>query len=127
MIQEFDDGNRVLISSSSQETMDIFRDACSDVATSATTGEVRWFFIFQYARLSGFYSPPFDTLQVPEHRDGIHVLTDSFVRAADGWNLPVVPWTINERDDFERIIDDFDPDGINTDYPERLVTYLEQR
>lgn len=127
LIQEYGHEHRVLVSSFAQENMNRFRDACPDVATSATTGEARSFFILQYARLSGFYSPPFDSLQVPEHRGGFHVLTDSFVRAARGWNLPVIPWTINDVDDFERIIDDFDPDGINTNYPDRLVRYLEDQ
>ena len=125
LIREHRYEQRVLVSSFSQDNMSAFRDACPSVATSATTGEARQFYIFQFVRLSGLYSPPFDSLQVPEYRGGIHVLTSSFVGAARSWNLPVVPWTINEVEDFERIIDDFDPDGINTNYPQRLVDYLE--
>ena len=107
--------------------MDAFRDSCPAVATSATDGEAKRFYIFQLLRLSGFYSPPFDSLQVPEYRSGTHVLTGSFVGAAGRWNLPVVPWTINETEDFDRIIRDFDVDGINTNYPDRLVEYHEDR
>lgn len=127
LIEEHDYTQRVVVSSFSDENMSAFRDACPSVATSATTGEARRFYIFQFVRLSGFYSPPFDSLQVPEYRGGIHVLTSSFVGAARSWNLPVVPWTIDEVTDMDRIIADFDPDGINTNYPERLVEYLESR
>lgn len=118
--------DRVLVSSFAQETMDAFRAACPEVATSATDGEAKSFYILQLLRLNGFYDPPFDSLQVPEYRNGTHVLTSSFVAAAERWNLPVVPWTINETDDFDRIISDYDVDGINTNYPDRLVTFLEQ-
>jgi glycerophosphoryl diester phosphodiesterase len=124
-IQSFNYEDRVLVSSSGQENMDAFRESCPSVATSATTGEATRFYIFQFIRLSGLYSPPFDSLQVPEYQDGTHILTDSFVGAARSRNLPIIPWTINETEDFERIIDDFDVDGINTNYPDRLVDYLE--
>ncbi|NNE72979.1 MAG: glycerophosphodiester phosphodiesterase [Acidimicrobiales bacterium] len=126
LIQEYGYEGRVLLSSSGQENMDAFRDSCPSVATSATDGEATRFYIFQFVRLSGFYSPPFDSLQVPEYRGGTHVLTGSFVGAARRWNLPVVPWTINEPEDLDRIISDFDVDGINTDYPDRLIEYLEE-
>lgn len=124
-IQDFGYEDRVLISSSGQENMDAFRDSCPEVATSATKDEARRFYIFQFIRLSGFYSPPFDSLQVPEYEGGTHVLTSSFVSAARAWNLPVVPWTIDEPEDFDRIINDYDVDGINTNHPDRLVGYLE--
>lgn len=127
LIQEYGYEDRVLVSTFAQENMNVFRDSCPGVATSATDGEAKRFYIFQFIRLSGFYSPPFDSLQVPEYRSGTHVLTGSFVDAARRWNLPVVPWTINDPEDFDRIIRDFDVDGINTNYPDRLVGYLEDR
>ena len=126
LINDFGYEDRVLVSTSDQGDMDAFRDACPDVATSATTGEARRFYIFQFVRLSGFYSPPFDSLQVPEYRGGTHVLTETFVRAANRWNIPVVPWTINEVEDFDRLITDHALHGINTDHPDRLIDYLEE-
>lgn len=126
VVREYGYEDQVLVSSFAQETMDAFREACPEVATSATDGEAKSFYIFQLLRLNGFYDPPFDSLQVPEYRNGTHVLTSSFVAAADRWNLPIVPWTINETADFDRIIRDYDVDGINTNFPDRLVTFLEQ-
>ncbi len=127
LIQEYGYQNRVLVSSSGQENMDVFRDSCPNVATSATAGEAKRFYIFQFIGLSGFYSPPFDSLQVPEYRGGTHVLTGRFVAAARRWNLPVIPWTINEPDDFDRIIGDFNVAGINTSHPDLLVEHLEDQ
>jgi len=125
LIREYGYEGRVLVSSFAQENMNAFRASCPGVATSATDGEAKRFYILQLLRLSGFYSPPFDSLQVPEYRNGTHVLTGSFVDAARRWNLPVVPWTINELEDFERLVREFDVDGINTNHPDRLVAYLE--
>jgi len=125
IIQDFGYEDRVLISSSGQANMDAFRESCPSVATSATSDEAKRFYIFQFIGLSGFYSPPFETLQVPEYEGGTHVLTSSFVGAARSWNLPVIPWTIDEPEDFDRIINEFEVDGINTNYPNRLVGYLE--
>lgn len=127
LVREYGYEDDVLVSSFAQEAMDAFRDACPDVATSATDGEAKRFYIFQLLRLSGLDSPPFDSLQVPEYRNGTHVLTGSFASAAGRWNLPLVPWTIDEVEDFERLIDEFDLHGINTDYPDRLVDHLEGR
>ena len=58
LIQEYGYEGRVLVSSAGQENMDAFRDSCPGVATSATDGEATRFYIFQFVRLSGFYSPP---------------------------------------------------------------------
>jgi glycerophosphoryl diester phosphodiesterase len=60
---------------------------------------------------------------VPEYNSGIHVLTPRLIEAARNRNLAVQPWTINERADLQRVLN-LDVDGINTDYPDRLLTML---
>ena len=37
--------------------------------------------------------------------------------------LPIVPWTINEEADLQRMLA-LGVDGINTDYPDRLLELL---
>ena len=61
--------------------------------------------------------------EVPEEGGGVRLLTDGFAFNAAARGIPIVPWTINETADFERL-ELLDPAGINTDYPERLVQYL---
>lgn len=45
------------------------------------------------------------------------------VRNLKAENLKVVPWTVNELDDMQRMID-WGVDAIITDYPNRLITIL---
>ncbi len=63
---------------------------------------------------------------MPEESGGLPVLTPQFIAAARERHLPIVPWTINEEADLKRMID-LGMDGINTDYPERLLQLLSQR
>ncbi len=123
LIRRFGYEQDVLLSSFGQENMDLFREECPDVATSATEGEVRRFYIFHRLGLIGLVSPAYQSLQVPEERDGFRILSDGFVDDAEARGMAIVPWTINETDDFDRILA-FEPFGINTDYPDRLIDHL---
>jgi len=51
----------------------------------------------------------------PNSRD----LTEALVKEAKGLGLAVLPWTVNEAAEMERLID-WGVDGIITDYPDRL-------
>ena len=51
----------------------------------------------------------------PNHGD----LTEARVKEAKGLGLQVLPWTVNDPPDMERLID-WGVDGIITDYPDRL-------
>ncbi len=55
------------------------------------------------------------TIWSPNFRD----LTEPLVKEARGLGLKVLPWTVNERADMERLID-WGADGLITDYPDRL-------
>lgn len=60
------------------------------------------------------WSPRFDTL------------TPTLLREARTLGLVVVPWTVNETGDMERLVD-WGVDGLITDYPDRLRAVLRQR
>ncbi len=51
----------------------------------------------------------------PNYRD----LTEALLKEAKGLGLQVLPWTVNDPPDMERLID-WGVDGIITDYPDRL-------
>lgn len=122
-IRRFGYEDRVLVSSSGQDDMDAFREACPRVATSATESEVRIFYILHEAGLNGLISPDYDALQVPEYSGGRLILTAGFVADAASWGLPVIPWTIDDPDDMDRILD-LGVAGINTNRPDLLVGRL---
>lgn len=60
------------------------------------------------------WSPRFDTL------------TPTLLREARTLGLAVVPWTVNETSDMERMLD-WGVDGLITDYPDRLRAVLAKR
>lgn len=123
MIRKYKRQEAVLISSFSQENMDSFRTQCPEVATSATTDEVKLFIRLNTLRMTRLLSPVYSCFQVPEKTRTQYVLTERFLIAARERNLPIIPWTINEEEDLRRILD-LGVEGINTDYPTRLLTML---
>lgn len=115
--------DRVLVSSFAQPNMDVFRLACPEVATSATEAEVRRFVILDRLRLTGFDRPDHDAFQVPESVRRWRLLTDGFLDTAEDWNLPVVPWTVDDPEAMDRLIGD-GVRGINTNRPDLLIERL---
>ena len=78
------------------------------------------FFALNLAFLVPIYSPEFNSLQVPEQRNGIRVLTPGFVRAAHDRGLEVHAWKIDDESDVQRMRK-LGVDGIITDYPDRIM------
>lgn len=58
----------------------------------------------------------------PNFRD----LSEASVREAQALGLKVIPWTVNEGSDLDRMLD-WRVDGIITDYPNRLAELLKAR
>jgi glycerophosphoryl diester phosphodiesterase len=111
---------KVLVSSFTQDSMDAFREACPEVATSATQQEATIFVVLSKLYLEHVITPRYHSLQVPERRSGIDILDARFIEAARNRNLAVQPWTINSEADLRRIMA-LGVDGINTDFPDRLL------
>jgi glycerophosphoryl diester phosphodiesterase len=53
-------------------------------------------------------------------------LTESLVKEAQGLGLKVVPWTVNNPNEMQRLMD-WGVDGLITDYPDRLRALMQQR
>jgi glycerophosphoryl diester phosphodiesterase len=110
----------VLVSSFRKANMDAFRRECPEVATSAVEDEVRMLFFAHLVGLHGLVTPAYQSLQIPERGGGFQLLTPQFIAAAHSRGLQVQPWTINDEADLRRILA-LGVDGINTDYPDRLL------
>jgi len=123
VIRRFGYEDRVLVSSFAQPNMDVFREACPEVATSATEDEVRIYYLLHRVGLEGLVEPAYESFQVPEFSGDIRILSPDFVADARAHNLAVIPWTINDDEDLRRMIT-VDVTGINTDYPDRLIALL---
>jgi glycerophosphoryl diester phosphodiesterase len=114
---------RVLIASMDVDTIEAFRRACPDVATSMSRREALVFFGLQRARLEAVYSPPVQALQVPYWFGDTFVPTPGFVEAARRRNFKVHVWTINDDKRMRELIE-IGVDGIVTDRPDRLLALL---
>ena len=120
LIREHGVEEQVLVSSFRQSNMAAFRRACPEVATSATEEEVRRFYVLHRLTLDELLSPAYHSLQIPEEAAGFRLLTPALVAAAHRRGLAVHPWTIDEVDAMRRLVA-MGVDGINTNYPDRLL------
>ena len=118
--------DRVVVASFHGEVLQVFRDACPEVATSASGGEVARYWLLHQLRLDNLYSPDFQAFQVPERLGWIGLVDRRFVERARARNLPVEVWTVNRREQMERLLD-LGVDGIMTDHPDLLLELLRKR
>jgi glycerophosphoryl diester phosphodiesterase len=125
LIREYDMAGKVLVASFHQETIEEFRRACPEVATSTGESDVIALFALSKLFLEAVLSPSAQAVQVPEYRSGLHVLTPRFVDAAHNRDLEVHAWTINDLGDMQRLLA-LGVDGIITDYPDRLLDLLDR-
>lgn len=123
LLRRYDMTNRVLVASFHPETIGEFRRTCPEIATSAVEPEIRLFYALNLIGLTRIYSPSAYAFQVPEYASGLQVITPSFVESAQQRNVDVHPWTINDREQMERMIK-LGVDGIITDYPDVLLALL---
>jgi glycerophosphoryl diester phosphodiesterase len=123
LIRDAGMAEQVLVASFHEEALGEFREACPEVATATGENEVIALFALSKIFFEGAYSPAARAVQVPEYRSGLHVLTPRFVDAAHRRGLQVHPWTVNEEEQMQRLID-LGVDGIITDRPDLLLEVL---
>ena len=71
------------------------------------------------------YTPPGSALQIPEHYEGMPVLTPELLEASRRLGIEVHIWTVNDEADMRRLLE-MGVDGIMTDYPDRLVKVVRE-
>jgi glycerophosphoryl diester phosphodiesterase len=111
---------RVLVASFDHATLDAFRQACPEVATSMSLRDAQVFWLLARLRLAAASSPDAVALQVPERFAGVEVLAPFLIEAARSRNLRVHAWTINDEEAMRRLIA-LGVDGIMTDRPDQLL------
>lgn len=123
LIRKYDMSEKVLVPSFSDQAINEFREACPEVATAASSDEVRNFVIANFLLATNLLNPAYQAFQVPEESGGIPVVIPHFVNSARDHNLQVHIWTINEADDMRRFLE-MGVDGIMTDRPDILLELL---
>jgi len=126
LIRKHNMQDKVIIGSFHDDAMAQFREACPEIATSGSRGEVTSYVILGKIFLGGFVSPQYQSLQVPWEKSeskGIPIMTARFIHEAHAKNLHVEPWTVNDPELMKQYIE-WGVDGIITDRPDLLIEVL---
>jgi glycerophosphoryl diester phosphodiesterase len=127
LIRQHERTDDVIVASFIDGATDAFKEYAPEIATSAGTAAVGDFY---RAVQSGGDLPDSVSrhvaLQVPARFEDLLVVSEAFVSAAHSYGLAVHPWTINEREEMERLCD-LGVDGIISDVPSVLTAVLDQR
>jgi len=93
---------------------------------SASSEDVRSYFVFHLLRLGGFRRPRADVLQIPETSEGRRIVTPRLLRDLAGHGVPVHVWTVDDEADMRRLLD-WGVRGLISDRPDRLARVLHER
>ncbi len=89
----------------------------------ASRRDIALFWSAGHLRLTPWFRPRFDALQVPEVWHGIRVVTPRFVSEAHRLNLAVHVWVVDGEQDISRLLA-WGVNGIQTDRPDLLSHVL---
>lgn len=115
--------DRVVIGSFYDRSLQLFREQCPGVATSAGPGSVRMLVALNWVGLGSLLSPSYQALQIPEAHDGLLIASPSLFKTARERGLNIQMWTINEQADMRRLLDK-GAHALITDYPDRALQVL---
>ena len=128
LIRKHNMQGNVLVASFHDEAMQNFREACPEIATSASRTEVRNFVLLGKVFLSGFIAPPYESIQPPydpKESLNIPIMTKRFIREAHAKNIRVEPWTVDDPELMKQYVE-WGVDGIMTDRPDLMLEVLQE-
>ncbi len=119
---------KIMIASFHPKQLKRFRKKAPMIPTSAHPNEIRNFVIGTMMRSMRFFvrSVKYKAFQVPEYYGSLQVVSPRFVAAAHNRDIAVHVWTINDRENMERLLN-MEVNGIFTDFPSLLREVLEDR
>lgn len=118
----------IMVASFHPKQLKRFREKAPMIPTSAHPNEIRNFVAGVMMRSMRFFvrSVKYRAFQVPEWRGSLQIVTPRFVAAAHDRDIAVHVWTINDRENMERLLS-MEVNGIFTDYPALLREILIER
>lgn len=123
-IRRFSAEDRVVIAGMYRRDRSLF--ATYQGLVSASTEDVRRFYLWHRLRLGRWFPPAADMVQVPESWGERRVVTPRFVRDLRASGVPVHVWTVNDSSDMGRLLD-WGVAGLITDRPDILARVLHER
>ena len=119
-IRDHDMAQNVLVGSFDTKTLHRFRAAYPAVVTATTPREIGRLLLFASLRLGRFYSGTGRAAQVPESYGGLSIVTRRFVDTAHQNNVAIHVWTVDDKQDMQRLFD-MGVDGLISNYPIHLL------
>lgn len=123
-IRRFAAEDRVVIAGMYRRDRSLFPSYRGPV--SASTEDVRRFYLWHRMGLGRWLPPKADVVQVPETWDGRRVVTRRFVKDLRASGIPVHVWTVDDSEAMHRLLD-WGVAGILTDRPDILASVLHER
>lgn len=118
--------HRVLLAAENDQIMGDIRRLCGEIATSSSAGEVAEFIARLQAGGLEDQHPPGHALQIPPRFGQIELVTTASVAAAHRCGLEVHVWTVNQREEMERLLA-LGVDGIMSDLPGLARVVVDER
>ena len=110
---------RVVVASFSDAVIQEVRAQAPEVLTSFGEEEAGTFRFLNRRQLPT-YEPPAEVLQLPPtyFGGGLDLINEELLENADRFGIPVHAWTINEREEMDRLLE-LGVNGLITDWPDR--------
>lgn len=121
LVQEFNRSDRTMLASFHQPVLERFRSSDARLATHLSEREATPFLIASWLFSGHLFSPAGEALLVPTRRGILPVTTGRLLRAAEGRNLFVAAWTINDAEEMKRLLAR-GVRGLITDRPDLAVS-----
>jgi glycerophosphoryl diester phosphodiesterase len=126
LVDRYDRFDLTLVASFSHASVAEYRERFPGAATAASRREAAGFFVLSALRLGRLAKPSFQALQVPATLGRLRVITRHFVSSAHHLGINVAAWTINGREEMERLAA-LEVDGIISDRPSLLLEVVGRR
>jgi glycerophosphoryl diester phosphodiesterase len=97
-----------------------------DGAVSGSLEQLMPWYRLHRMRMGWLKAPPCDVVQIPETWRGHRLVTRRLVRDLRRHDIPLHVWTVNTREDMERLLD-WGVEGLLSDYPDVLGRLLHER
>jgi len=125
IITHFNAESRVMLAAEHDSIMAHIRRHAGPIATSFAAGEVADFVARVHAGNFDGYRPEGRALQIPPRFGDVELVTTDLIAAAHRLGLEVHVWTINQRDEIERLLA-LGVDGIMSDLPGLVRTVVDE-
>ena len=126
VIEEAGATDRTIVGSFHSDILTQFRNLAPNVATAASEGETRTFYLFNLVGLGRLHRPLGDVYQIPTAAGPAQLATPRFISNAHRLNQAVHYWTIDDPDEMRRLLE-MGADGIITDRPDLAVEVFQNR